>query len=282
MSPKPLHIAVIGAGSMGSALLAALSGPAAAEAGLALELYAVEPNAEARARLGDSVKAFESLKELPALDCAVLAVKPQIMGVVLPEWRAAIERQTDVGAPLPLTISIAAGVATETIEAALPEGAPVVRTMPNLALTVSRSVTALCAGRWAHPDDLALAESLMGLVGRTFVVAEDSMDAVCALSGSGPAYFALLAEAMAKAGAALGLDAGVAQGLATETLIGTAALLAERGIEPIALRRAVTSPAGTTEAAVDAMEAAGFDQVIVEGVDAAWRRGRELGKSAAS
>lgn len=205
---------------------------------------------------------------VPAGEGAVLAVKPGDVA----EACAALSAGS-VGRVL----SIAAGVTTAAIEAALPPGTPVVRAMPNTPALVGAGAAAIAAGSSAGPDDLDWAEGILGAVGTVVRVSESQLDAVTGLSGSGPAYVFLVAEALIEAGVLAGLPRDVSVRLATQTLLGSARLLVETGDSPEALRAAVTSPGGTTAAGLRVLEAHGVRAAFLEAVAAATDRARELG-----
>src|SRR5205085_11612125 len=154
-------------------------------------------------------------------------------------------------------LSIAAAIPTSMIERHLSEGVPVVRAMPNAPATVHEGIAGICAGAHAGEEHLALAEDVLSHVGGVVRVSEPYMDAVTAVSGSGPAYFALLAEAMIEAGILLGLSREISTRLVIQTMLGTAKLLRDEGIHPVELREAVTSPGGTTIRAIRELENAG-------------------------
>lgn len=176
----------------------------------------------------------------------------------------------------PLFISIAAGLTTDKIAGGLPEGAPLVRVMPNMPLMVGQGASGVCASTTSTARQVAYVADLFGCLGRAVIVDEGDMDAVCALSGSGPAYVAAMVEAMRDAAVARGLDAQLAETLALQTVLGTAQLISETGVSPQAAREAVCSPGGTTLAALDAMNAAGFAHVFDAGIEAAIVRSKEL------
>lgn len=268
------RVAIIGGGKMGEAILAGLlrarTGPTATL--LPEHLTVVNPGLERRAYLQEtySVPCIERVAQLEACDLVVLAVKPQVMPEVLSElancsWLAQA-----------YVLSIAAGISTATIEVALPSGAKVVRAMPNTPLTVGHGITAVCAGSRASANDAHVAQELFEALGEAVVVEESQMDAVTAVSGSGPAYVAAFIEAMTQAGEELGLEASVAEKLATATVEGTAVLLRETGQGAIQTRLDVCSPGGTTLAALNAMENAGYSKSIMAGVHAAAARSKEL------
>lgn len=204
-------------------------------------------------------------------DVIVLAVKPQMMDATLPAYR-------DLAGDGTTVLSIAAGRTIASIRAALGDEAPVVRAMPNTPAAIGKGVSVLVAGPEIDPPARALCAALMSAVGSVdWAESEDQLDAVTAVSGSGPAYVFLLAEALAKAGAAAGLPARTAVRLARETVVGAGALL-EQSAEPAgSLRRNVTSPGGTTEAALEVLMRDGaLDRLLEEAVTAALHRAREL------
>jgi pyrroline-5-carboxylate reductase len=174
-------------------------------------------------------------------------------------------------------LSIAAGVRLASLEEALPEGTPVVRAMPNTPALVGAGAAAIAGGTSAGDDDLAWAESILSAVGTVVRVGEPLLDAVTGLSGSGPAYVFLVAEALVEAGVLVGLPRPIAAELAVQTLLGSARLLAEGDDGPEALRAAVTSPGGTTAAGLRALEEAGVRAAFLDAVVAATERSRELG-----
>jgi len=203
-------------------------------------------------------------------DLILLAVKPQQMEGVLATIAPAARADA-------LVVSIAAGVTVAAIERHLAPR-PVVRTMPNTPLMVGLGAVALAPGTHATAEHLERARKLFAPLGVVVDVHEDQMDAVTALSGSGPAYVFYLVEQMTAAGVAMGLDPDVAAKLANQTALGAATML-QRGTDgPAELRRKVTSPGGTTQAAIEHMAAHGFERIVVDALRAAERRGRELGR----
>ena len=181
------------------------------------------------------------------------------------------------GAPAPV-LSIAAGITIARLEAALAPGTPVVRAMPNTPALVGAGAAAVAAGSAAGERELAWAEAVLGAVGTVVRVPEPSLDAVTGLSGSGPAYVFLVAEALVEGGVLAGLPRPTAAALATQTLLGAARLLAESPEGPEALRAAVTSPGGTTAAGLRALERAGVRSAFLDAVMDATERSRELGR----
>jgi pyrroline-5-carboxylate reductase len=176
-----------------------------------------------------------------------------------------------------MVLSIAAGVTLETLETAAPDR-PVVRAMPNTAALVRQGAAAIAAGKHATEADLDLAERVLGAVGVVVRVPEPLLDAVTGLSGSGPAYVFLVAEAMVEAGVLVGLSRETAAELVHQTLVGAARLLADGTEGPEALRAAVTSPGGTTAAGLQRLEAHGVRAAFLEAVEAATERSKELGR----
>ncbi len=179
--------------------------------------------------------------------------------------------------PEHLVVSVAAGITTAHIERALPDGVAVVRCMPNTPALVDEAMTAVAAGVHADEAHLAIAESLLGAVGKVVRVPESQLDAVTALSGSGPAYFFFLVEAMIDAGILLGLPRALAADLIVQTAIGSAVMLRDSGEHPVQLREAVTSPGGTTIAAIRELEVHGVRAALLAAIEAACRRSAELG-----
>jgi pyrroline-5-carboxylate reductase len=199
----------------------------------------------------------------------VLAVKPQDIGQVLEEISPGVGSEH-------LIVSIAAGITTSFIDDRLASGPAVVRAMPNAASSVGEGITAICAGAHAGDEHLELAEWLLSGVGKVLRVAEPYIDAVTAVSGSGPAYFALFAEAMVDAGVNVGLSRAVASELVIQTMAGTAAMMSRGGLRPAEVREAVTSPAGTTSMALAELERSGVRAAILDAVQAAYDRSKAM------
>lgn len=272
------HLAIIGCGKMGEAILTGWlhseEGPAGAMT--AQTVVAAEPGAERQSYLGSTygIECVESAALLPMADIVVLAVKPQVMSNALGQL-AENENYAD-GATAPLYVSIAAGVTTSSIEERLPEGSCVVRVMPNMPLAIGAGASGVCGGACATEEQVALVAELFGSLGRAVVVDETDMDAVCALSGSGPAYVAALIEAMRDAAVKEGLEASLAEALALQTVLGTAQYIQQTGTSVGKTRESICSPGGTTLAALDAMYGAGFNEVVEAGISAAVVRSKEL------
>jgi pyrroline-5-carboxylate reductase len=258
-----MKLVIVGGGRMGEALLGGLIASGWANAS---ELAVVEPVASRRDELAKRYDGVTVSAEPVSADGAVVAVKPGDVPTAC--------RSLDTGRVL----SIAAGVTIAAIEAATTKPIPVVRAMPNTPALVGAGAAAIAGGTHATDEDLAWAESILGAVGEVVRVPESLLDAVTGLSGSGPAYVFLFAEALIDAGVLAGLPRDVSTRLAIQTLLGSARLLAETGETPEALRAGVTSPGGTTAAGLRQLEAAGVRSAILEAVAAATARSRELGR----
>jgi pyrroline-5-carboxylate reductase len=205
-------------------------------------------------------------------DVVVLCVKPQAMAKVVTQIAPVVD-------PSKLVISIAAGVPIAAFERKLGAKARVVRAMPNTPALVGLGATALSGGEHATEQDVAFAQKLFDAVGITTVVDEVLLDAVTGLSGSGPAYMFLVIEALSDAGVKVGLSRHVALKLAAQTVLGSARLLIETGAHPGALKDQVTSPGGTAIAGLHTLEAGGLRTTLIDAVEAATKRAKELGKS---
>jgi pyrroline-5-carboxylate reductase len=255
---------VVGGGRMGEALVGGLLRAGWAGA----DLLVVEKDPQRVEALHVALPEVAVVGEPMRSAGTVLAVKP---GDVPAACGAVAEAGTE------RVLSIAAGVTIGTLEAALAPGTVVVRAMPNTPAVVRVGAAAIAPGTSADEEDLAWAESLLGAVGRVVRVDEALLDAVTGLSGSGPAYVFLLAEALMAAGREVGLPADVSEALTVQTLLGAATLLAQSGDGPEALRAAVTSPNGTTAAGVAVLEDRGLRDAVAAAVAAATERSRELG-----
>jgi pyrroline-5-carboxylate reductase len=264
-------LAFLGAGNMAEAIARGLVSAGVLEADRMLACDVAE---DRRSHLQQALGIEATADAAEAVDRAptvLVAVKPQ-------QFDEALEPVADRFGPEKLVLTICAGVATTHAEEVLAAGTRVVRAMPNTPMLVGRGMAAICKGAAATDDDLAEAERLLGAAADVLAVSEDLMDAVTAVSGSGPAYFFYLAELLAEAGVAVGLAEDDARRLARVTFEGAARLMAETGEAPAALREKVTSPGGTTEAALAMMDAMGLKKTVTEAVRAARDRGRELGR----
>ena len=202
-------------------------------------------------------------------ETVLLAVKPQKLEEVLRELNGSIKEGHTV-------ISIAMGKSTQFIEALLPEGTPVVRVMPNNPAMVGAAVSVLSYGRHAGDDARTRAKEIFSCLGEVYEIDEKLQDEAMAVSGCGPAYFYVLAEALCDAGVRLGLDRGLALKLVTGTMVGAGMMLRETGQHPAQLKDMVTSPGGSTIAALEALEEAGLRNAFYKAVTAAWRRAKEV------
>ena len=256
-----MRLQIVGGGRMGEALLGGLLAAGWDDVGVVEKLDA---------RRDELVARFPSvtvLRDPQPADGAVVAVKP-----------TDVRDACSALAGTARVLSIAAGVPLAALEAALPAGTAVVRAMPNTPALVGAGAAAIASGRDASEDDLAWAESILGAVGSVVRVPEPLLDAVTGLSGSGPAYVFLVAEALIDAGVLAGLPRETSVQLTTQTLLGAARLLADSGETAEALRAQVTSPGGTTAAGLHALESAGVRAAFLDAVLAATARSRALGQ----
>ncbi len=260
-------VAVIGAGKMGETLLSGLLRAGWPVDGLIATARRPERVAELAERYG--VRVLDNVEAARLADVVTIAVKPQDAPALLAELGPRIE-------PGRLVLSICAGLPTSFFEKHLPDGVPVVRVMPNTPALVDEAMTAISAGRYATAEHLSLAEELFSPLGRTIRLPESQQDAVTALSGSGPAYFYYLVEAMTDAGILLGLPRQVAHDLIVQTALGAAIMLRESGEHPVKLREAVTSPAGTTINAIRELENHGVRAALLDALAAARDRAQEI------
>jgi pyrroline-5-carboxylate reductase len=263
------RIAVLGAGKIGEALIAGLLSSEWRAPG---DIVATGRRAERLTELHERYRVRTTLANAEAAARAalvVIAVKPQDIESLLREVGSVIEPDQTV-------LSVAAAVPTSRIEAALRDGVPVVRAMPNTPSVVHEGVAGVCTGTHAGDAHLELAEEALAHLGSVVRVAEPYMDAVTAVSGSGPAYFALLSEAMIEAGILLGLSREVSTQLVVQTMLGTAKQLRDLKVHPVELREMVTSPGGTTIAAIRELESAGVRAAFLNAIQAAMTRAREL------
>ncbi|MCB1031223.1 MAG: pyrroline-5-carboxylate reductase [Acidimicrobiales bacterium] len=265
---------IVGGGKMGEALLGGLLASGWASAN---EITVVEPVQARRDQLVETFAGLNVSANVVASAGTIIAVKPQLVGDVCGEL-------AKVGTSR--VLSIAAGISTATIEAALSAAAaaaaapgaqiPVIRAMPNTPSLVGMGAAAIAGGSWASDSDLEWAETILGAVGVVVRLGEDKLNAVTGLSGSGPAYVFLIAEALIDAGVLVGLTREVSSELAIQTLRGSAELLAA-GTAPSEARAAVTSPGGTTAAGLRALESAAVRSAIIDAVVASCERAGELG-----
>lgn len=260
-------IAIFGAGVMGEALLYGLL-----RSGIPNdEVFITERRADRAAaiRAKHGVAVMSNIEAARIADTLVLVVKPQDMAALLAEIATEVRPRT-------LVMSLAAGITCTTIESGLPPGHPVVRVMPNTPALVDEGMSALAAGASCDPEHLAEAARLMSSVGKVMEVPEHYLDAVTAISGSGPAYIFYVVEAMIEAGVLLGLPRATANQLVVQTLVGAAVMLRDTGEHPTVLRENVSSPAGTTVAAIRQLDEHKVRAAFVSAMEAARDRSREL------
>ena len=265
------ELLIIGGGRMGTALL---EGIIASKHVAASSIVVVEPDPERRTLLGLAHEGLlvvdtPELDQVSAQTSALLAVKPEVT-----ESAARLAG----GLGVARVLSVAAGVSAARIEAVLPGPIPVIRAMPNTPALVGAGISVISGGSHVTKADLDWAEALLASVGTVIRLAERHLDAVTGLSGSGPAYIFLIAEAMIEAGVTAGLPRDVASQLAIETIVGAGKLMAESPESPTELRAQVTSPGGTTAAAIRALEARSVRSAFIEAVLASAERSRTVGR----
>lgn len=263
------NLSIIGGGNMARAMIQGV-----VRAGLRGDKIRVsEPEKERSKALHDDfgvVVAPDNGAAVKGSRMVILAVKPKIISEVLNEIKPFLEQDA-------LVISIAAGITLETLASGLPSGQSVIRAMPNTPALIGKGVTVLCPGACVTPLQLGLAETLLKTVGEVRTVTDESLiDGVTALSGSGPAYLYLIIEALSDGGVACGLPRDLADWLSVHTVMGSAALVKETGYHPGVLKNQVTSPGGTTIAALQVLEEAGIRGTLMRAVGAAWGRSRDL------
>ena len=262
-------IAVLGAGKIGEALLSGLLHSGRPVEELMFSERHTDRAAELTSRYG--IRAVDVVTAAKDADVIIVAVKPQDIDPLLDELAPAISPPT-------LVVSLCAGLPTALYERRLPPGIPVVRVMPNTPAVVGQAMSAISPGGHAGSEHLEIVEQILTSVGKVVRVPESQQDAVTALSGSGPAYFFYLVEAMIDAGILLGLPRTVAEKLIIQSAVGAATMLAETGEHPVTLREAVTSPAGTTIMAIRELEKHGVRAALLAAIEAARDRSQELGR----
>jgi pyrroline-5-carboxylate reductase len=263
------RLAILGGGNMGAALVQGLLDDRWAPPA---DVLVIEPRDDRREELADAFDGLSVAARLWApVDGAVVAVKPgDVLDAVESARRAGAKR----------LLSIAAGVSTATIEEAVGDGIAVVRAMPNTPALVREGASALAAGSSAGEEDLQWAEEILAAVGTVVRVTESDLDAVTGLTGSGPAYVFLVAEALIEAGVLNGLSRQVSEHLVIQLLVGSSRMLAEAGQNAATLRAQVTSPGGTTAAGLRVLEQAGLRAAFLDAVTAAADRSRVLARGA--
>ena len=271
--PLPGTLGFLGTGNMAEALLKGIlrAGVFRADA-----IWGSDPRKSRcevmKERYGIAVTTH-NLDVVRKANLVVLSVKPQVLVSVCDEIAPHLK-------PRALVISVAAGVPLAVLQAHLPQGTRIVRVMPNTPALVGAGATAIAAGETATAEDLAITERIFKSVGMTVVLDEEQLDAVTGLSGSGPAYLFLVIEALSDAGVKMGLSRYNALALAAHTVLGSAKLLIETGEHPGHLKDMVTSPGGTAIAGLHTLEAGGLRTTLMNAVEAATKRSRELGEQA--
>ena len=266
---SPFRVGLLGAGVMGEALLTAvLRGGTPAGHVLVAE---PSPARATEVATRHGVRADASPAEVAAAsDVVLVAVKPK-------DVPGSLRGIADALRPGTVVVSVAAGLGTAALEADLPAGTPVVRVMPNTPAVIGKGAAGLCGGEHATDEHLALVERLLAPTGLVVRVAEADMDAVTAISGSGPAYVFYLVDALAEAGVLLGLSRTQAMDLARATFLGAAELLEQSGEHPALLRERVSSPGGTTVAGLRELDTHAVRAAVIAAAQAARDRSRELG-----
>jgi pyrroline-5-carboxylate reductase len=266
-------IGFVGAGNMAEALVKGLLAAGVGKKQLIASDHTAERVAYVHKTYG--IKTTEdNTAAVEAADVVVLAVKPQILPKVLDEIAGTVTADK-------LVVSVAAGVPIEAIEAHLQQRSRIVRVMPNTPALVQAGAAALVAGAHATEQDLGVVKQIFDSVGKTVVLDDEGlMDAITGLSGSGPAYIFVIIDAMADAGVRVGLSRDVSLALAAQTVLGAAKMLIETGEHPGALKDKVTSPGGTAIAGLHTLEQGGLRTTLINAVEAATRRSRELGEQA--
>jgi pyrroline-5-carboxylate reductase len=263
------RIAILGVGKIGESLLAGLLSSGSRKPGDVVVTGRREERLQEVAEQHGVETTLSNGEAVAGAGLVVIAVKPQDFDILLGEIGGLLTPDQTV-------LSVAAAIPTAQIEARLAAGVPVVRAMPNAPAVVHEGIAGICAGAYAEDRHLDLAEDVLSHLGAVVRVPERYMDAVTAVSGSGPAYFALLAEAMIEAGILLGLGRETSTQLVVQTMLGTAKLLRDEEMHPVELREAVTSPGGTTIRAIRELEQAGVRAAFLNAIQAAMERSREL------
>jgi pyrroline-5-carboxylate reductase len=263
-------IGIFGAGKMGEALISGLL--RAGRAPSSLVAVVRRPERAQQLRDGYGIAIAGAAEAAKSADTLIITVKPQDMLPMLDEIAPHVPADK-------LVISVAAGITTGVIERRLGVDVPVVRVMSNTPVLVDEAMSVVSPGAFARPEHLARAEELLRPVGKVLRIPESQQDAATALSGSGPAYVYFLVEAMVDAGILLGMPRGTAMEMVTQAVFGAATMLRETGEHPVILREAVTSPGGTTIAAIRELERHGVRAAFLAAIEAARDRGRELGNA---
>jgi pyrroline-5-carboxylate reductase len=269
MTMDSRRVAILGVGKIGEALVAGLL---SSDWRTPAEIVVTARREERAQELAERYGVTATTSNAAAVQGAalvVVAVKPQDIDALLGEIGGLLSAEQ-------MVLSVAAAIPTSAIEGRIAPGVPVTRAMPNAPATVHEGMAGLCGGAHAGDEHLALAEEALAHLGAVVRLPERAMDAVTAVSGSGPAYFALLAEAMIEAGILLGLSREVSTQLVVQTMLGTAHLLRDERMHPVELREAVTSPGGTTIQAIRELESAGVRAAFLNAIQAAMERSKQL------
>jgi pyrroline-5-carboxylate reductase len=264
------RVGFVGGGNMGEALVRGLTKTGLVPGGHLLVADVRADRLEDLKRLYGIVVIPDNVTLVRQADVVILAVKPQVLGAVLDEIAPASSGK--------LLISVAAGVSTSQIRRHLPPDARMIRVMPNTPALVLEGATAIALAAGLGDGDLDTARQIFEAVGRVVILEEEMMDAVTGLSGSGPAYIALVVEALADGGVRVGLDRKTAMTLATQTVLGSARLLIDTGMHPGQLKDMVSSPGGTTITGIHTLETGGLRRTLIDAVERATQRSRELGQ----
>ncbi|MFN3921012.1 MAG: pyrroline-5-carboxylate reductase [Caldimicrobium sp.] len=265
-------LGIIGGGMMAEALI---KGFLEKDIFKAKDILVSEPFNERRQYLEEFYGILTTPKNFEVLDkgsIILLAVKPQVMAEVLEEIKEKVDPKRH------LIITIAAGLPMSFYEKRLPKETPIIRVMPNTCALVHESVSAIAMGKRATSEDLKKAEEIFQAIGSVIFVKEEYMDAITALSGSGPAYVALFIEALIDAGVRCGLPRDIAENLVLSTLEGTVKMIEKTKKDPYQLKAMVTSPGGTTISALEVLYQKGFPGIVIEAVKEAWKRSQEISK----
>lgn len=263
------RLAVLGTGKMGEALVAGLLATGWRRPEDVVVTARREERLDELSERHGVETTLENAKAVAGAEVVVLAVKPQDMELLLADISAHVTPDQTI-------LSVVAAIPTAFIEARLGSSVPVVRAMPNTPSVVNEGMAGIAAGKFADERHLEVATDVLGHVGRVVTVPENYLDAVTAISGSGPAYFALLAEAMIEAGILLGLSREVSTQLVVQTMLGSAKMLRDTHMHPVELREMVTSPGGTTTRAIQVLEQAGVRAAFLNAIQAAMERSLEL------
>ncbi|GAA2039212.1 pyrroline-5-carboxylate reductase [Yaniella flava] len=270
-----MHISFIGLGHLNSAILAGLLAGGYDREHITATTHSVASAAARRAEFGIDVIATE--QDPQANNAAVANAEIVVLGVKPPQMVETARGLAAALRPDATVVSVAAGTTLASLTAALPKGQPVVRTMPNVALTVGKGVVGMARGATVTDAQVSQVDSVFAGSGTVFHVEEDQLNALAAMAGSGPGYVFRFVNSLANAGTDLGLDAATAQELARLTVVGAGTMLELPDADPSALENSIATPGGTTEAALKSLDAGGFNQIMVEALQANVARSEALG-----